>query len=244
MLSGNLPSIHDLAPLEQGGPIARTGFLYQDHIAGRFCIEMLRNARLVGVWCETLDDITLLWMGDNDQLSVEFVQVKGHELVQMWSVALICDGGKGSLVARSLAQHRCREPCCFRVVTRVGVQANLRVLLLGLDHMDRCIANEAVRLLHRAIEEHLGGFCSPAGWSASAWAGHTYWDIAGSETAVENSNLLNLEQWLEEIGEPLFSDQRAELYNRILTRALKASALPHTVADKKKFARGPYALRK
>jgi len=134
-----LPSIHDLGPLEQGGPVARTGFVYQDHVAARFCIDMLRNARLVAAWCETLDDITLLWMGENGQVTVEFVQVKSNDLGQMWSVALICDGGKGSLVARSLAQHRCHEPCCFRVVTRVGVQPDLRVLLLSRDHTDRCI---------------------------------------------------------------------------------------------------------
>jgi hypothetical protein len=49
-----LPSIYELAPFEQGGPIARTGFLYQDHIAARFCIEMLRNPNLLEVWCESL----------------------------------------------------------------------------------------------------------------------------------------------------------------------------------------------
>ncbi len=203
-----LPSIHDLGPLEQGGPVARTGFVYQDHVAARFCIDMLRNARLVAVWCETLDDITLLWMGENGQVTVEFVQVKSNDLGQMWSVALICDGGKGSLVARSLAQHRCHEPCCFRVVTRVGVQPDLRVLLLSRDHTDRCIGNAAVLALHRAIEEHLKDFYSPGGWSASAWIGHTYWDIAESESAIEHSNLLRLDEWLEQIGEPLFSDQR------------------------------------
>ena len=35
MLEAQLPSIHDLLPLEQGGPIARAGFFYQDHIGAR-----------------------------------------------------------------------------------------------------------------------------------------------------------------------------------------------------------------
>lgn len=55
-----LPSIFDLVPLEHGGPIARAGFLYQDHIAAKYCVEMLRDPALEEVWCETLDDITLL----------------------------------------------------------------------------------------------------------------------------------------------------------------------------------------
>jgi hypothetical protein len=83
-------------------------------------------------------------------------------------------------------------------------------------------------------------FTPQAGWSASAWVGHTHWDVAESETAVEHSNLLSLEQWLEEIGEPLFSDQRGELYNRILGRVMKASAQPHHAAKEKKLLKGPY----
>jgi hypothetical protein len=122
----------------------------------------------------------------------------------------------------------------------VGVQPDLRVLLLARDHADRCIANAAVLLLHKTIEKQLEGFCSVGGWSASSWVGHTLWDITESETAVEHSNLLNLERWLEEVGEPLFSDQRAELYSHILMRVYKASALPHHAAAQKKFARDSY----
>jgi hypothetical protein len=235
-----LPSIHDLAPLEQGGPIARTGFKYQDHVAARFCIEMLRNPKLTAVWCETLDDITLLWSAPGGGVTVEFVQVKSNELEQMWSIALICDGGKKSLVAHSLAQHRCHEPCCFRIVTRVGLMAELRVLALERDHKDRCVANAVVRNLHQELEKRLNSFCSNAGWSPSAWVGNTLWDVAESEDAIRASNLLELEQWLEDIEEMLFIDQRGELYSHILGRVVRASALKHQYADKKKLLRDPY----
>jgi hypothetical protein len=238
MLLGELPSIHDLPPLDQGGPVARAGFLYQDHVGARFCIEMLRNAKLAQVWCETLDDITLIW-DDGGKQSVEFVQVKSNELAQMWSIALLCEDGKASIVARSLAQHRCHEPCLFRIATRVGVNTELRVLLLARDHADRCIGHGPIRLLHKQVEGHLKEFQSVGGWSASAWVGHTLWDIAESESAIEHSNLLELERWLEEIGEPLFSDERADLYARILTRVYKASALSYQKAAQKKLASGP-----
>jgi hypothetical protein len=240
MLVAELPSIHELGPLEQGGPIARTGFLYQDHVAARFCIDMLGSASLVGVWCETLDDITLLWLDEDGELTIEFVQVKSNDLGQMWSVAMLCEDGTASILAHSLAQHRCKEPCCFRIVTRVDVNDELSLLVLKRGHEDRCIGNEKARLLHQDIEKRLAGFCSPAGWSASAWLGHVYWDVAESESALENANLLSLDRWLEENGEPLFSDQRAELYSHILGRVVKASALMKEDAEDKKFDRDSY----
>jgi hypothetical protein len=237
---GALPSIYDLSPLEQGGPVARLGFLYQDHIAARFCIDMLRNPKLLEVWCESLDDITLIWTVEGGGVTVEFVQVKSNELDQMWSVALICDGGTKSIVARSLAQHRCHEPCCFRVVTRIGVVAELRVMQLGREHKDRCLANAVVRTLHEALEKRLDGCYSDGGWSASAWVGNTLWDVAESEDAIRASNLLQLDEWLDDIGETLFFDQRGELYNRILARVVKASALKKEHAVKKKLLQQPY----
>src|SRR4051812_39664067 len=53
------PSVHDLAPLEQGGVLARQGFSYQDHIAAAFVLKMVSVAPtggvLAAVWCETED---------------------------------------------------------------------------------------------------------------------------------------------------------------------------------------------
>lgn len=224
MLIEKLPSIHDVLPLEQGGPIARAGFLYQDHIAARLCIQMLSDLTLEEVWCETLDDVTLLWRLDG-QLIVEFVQVKAADIMQMWSVALICDGAEKSLIGRSLAQHRCAEKCGFRIVSRIGLNAELRVLLLPAGSAARCLGNPEIHALHRKIGKQLDGVYSTAGWSPSNWLEHAIWNVAESEVAVEHSNLFQLETWLEALGEPLFSDQREELYNRILVRVMKASAL-------------------
>lgn len=231
-----LPSIFDVVPIEQGGPIARTGFLYQDHIAARYCIWMLQDHTLEEVWCETLDDITLLWCEHAD-ITVEFVQVKAADLSQMWSIALICDGQETSLIGRSLAQHRCLERSKFRVVSRVGVNADLKVLTTGSGAPNRCIAHPVTSSLHQKVGEQLDGLCSPAGWSPSNWLEHVSWDVAESQAAVEHCNLLSLEAWLETVGEPLFRDQREELYARILARVIKASALPHSARDQKKFKR-------
>jgi hypothetical protein len=48
MLSRELPSIHNLVPLEQGGPTARAGFLYQDHVAARFRKEQVVDFEKAG----------------------------------------------------------------------------------------------------------------------------------------------------------------------------------------------------
>jgi hypothetical protein len=54
---------------------------------------------------------------------------------------------------------------------------------------------------------------------------------------VQHSNLLRLEVWLETIGEPLFSDQRQELYNRLLSRIIQISALPPEKYSQRKLKR-------
>ena len=239
MLVEYLPSIVDLKPIEQGGSIARNGFLYQDHVAARFCIAMLQDETLEAVWCETLDDITLLWR-DDQQITVEFVQVKAAKLKQMWSIAQICDGKEQSLVARSMAQHRCSESCRFRVVSRVSVNADLEPLTKKIGESERCIGEAGVSALHAQVGKQLYGLYTPAGWSPSNWLGHTYWQVAGSELAIEHSNHMGLEAWLESIGEPLFSDQRAEFYTHILACVIRAAALAPPAYIQKRLKRSEF----
>ena len=55
------PSIDDAHPSEEGGPVAREGFNYQDEIAVGFVLEMLANPQLVKIHFETHDDLVLVW---------------------------------------------------------------------------------------------------------------------------------------------------------------------------------------
>ncbi|MBK8616882.1 MAG: hypothetical protein IPN96_07170 [Anaerolineales bacterium] len=43
-------SIHNIKPLENGGTISRGGFIYQDHVAVSFLLEMATNDLLEEVW--------------------------------------------------------------------------------------------------------------------------------------------------------------------------------------------------
>jgi hypothetical protein len=74
----------DLDPLEQGGPVARRGFAYQDHVAAGKCLDMLLDGGPCEVWCEAEDDIVLVWLIQGEEW-FDFVQVKSNELDQLWS---------------------------------------------------------------------------------------------------------------------------------------------------------------
>ncbi|MEE9911328.1 MAG: DUF4297 domain-containing protein [Deltaproteobacteria bacterium] len=135
-------SIYDLSPSELGGFEARKGFAFQDHVAAGFCLDMLDDVTLIEVWCETLDDITLIFYMI-DGTCVEFVQVKGTEFNQMWTVARVChretkgNGISKCILERSLAQDRCLERCRFRMVTARPVKDELKVLTLPYNAPDR-----------------------------------------------------------------------------------------------------------
>lgn len=45
------------SPSNKGGPAARQGFKYQDHVAVSFIFKMLRDSSYSQVECETADDI-------------------------------------------------------------------------------------------------------------------------------------------------------------------------------------------
>lgn len=72
-----LPSVEDATPWEQGGPIARTGFNYQDEIAVGLLLDMLEEPFALEVHCETHDDVILVSQGSSTQNIAEDVQVKG-----------------------------------------------------------------------------------------------------------------------------------------------------------------------
>ncbi len=54
---------------------------------------MLEDPNLTQVWCETQDDVTLLWLSTTAE-EVEFVQVKSHEFDQLWSIAKLLEKEK------------------------------------------------------------------------------------------------------------------------------------------------------
>ena len=97
------PSVEDGTPSEEGGPIARTGFNYQDEIAVGYLLDMLENPSIQKVHCETHDDVILISQQDaSAQVIAEYVQVKGNNLTGAKHRHASC------LARRAKGRHTCQ----------------------------------------------------------------------------------------------------------------------------------------
>jgi hypothetical protein len=186
-------SIRDLKPLEKGGVTARRGFDFQDNVAAAFCLDMILSPHLIEVWCETQDDITLIHRFDGYE-HIEFVQVKGAELNQLWTSALLCAGqdGSKSIVEKLLAQDRCSEKCSFRIVTLREVSSELKVLTYPYTSPERLNDQGAVKQICTEVCKRLKGVKSPNGNDGAFWVMNTLWEVRGPKESIRNANLLKL----------------------------------------------------
>ena len=239
-------SIHSLPALEIGGETARHGFLYQDHVAVSFCVEMLTDGQIDAVWCEVHDDITLLFTEQGERF-VEFVQVKSNELDQMWSAALITDRDKKnatsgqktqkvpvvgtSILERSLAQARCEEKHRFRIVTAVNANSELRLLTYKRDAAERAPATPSFAALLKRIGDSLDGVAQSGPQSLQFWLESVLWDVRGPESAVRDATTVRLTAYLHDLFELTAPDHVQAVYDFLLQtveRAAVASApLPY-----------------
>ncbi len=236
-------SYRELGPLEEGGRIARDGFDYQDHVAVNKCLDMLLGNGPSEVWCEAEDDIVLVW-SINGEEKFEFVQVKGTDIKQAWTVAKLCAGEstkdgkkKRSIVERSLAHDRGLEACQFRVVTRWAPDAVLDTLLCALAARDDKTISSALLDASAVIEGAINGAVSPNGNGAAFWVANTVWEHRASVLDVRNDNLVKLTQVLDGAGEFLAPDQCAELHANLYSQVQDASLANGTTEKEKKRLR-------
>ena len=223
-------SIHSLPPLERGGVEARNGFAFQDHVAARNLIRLLEEPTLLEVWCETHDDITLIWQGQPSQ-EVEYVQVKSHTLDRFWSLAMLSrrdrDNGKvqhgSSIFERSLANDRCSEPSHFRLVTCIPPNSDLSVLQLPHNAPDRTIKADALKKLADDLDGRTNNFRSPNGNGAHYWFRRMRWEVQQSGDSLCNDSKMKLSRLLATKGIIFFPDQLDNLYSHILAQARDAA---------------------
>jgi len=189
------PSVDDVRPVEQGGPIARQGFTYQDEVAVSFVIEMLQNPALLRVHCETYDDILLVRAGQ-DGNEAEFVQVKGGEIDKLWSIADLCrrDGGVAgsSIYETSIARDAHKEPARFRIVTLRPVMGDLQFLTHPCGSPGREPANRQVRDVTSEIERRCPDASSRKGNRVDFWLERCVWDVRHDLAAVARANEIAL----------------------------------------------------
>lgn len=227
-----MPSIYELAPLEQGGRIARQGFDFQDHVGASFCLDMLEKIDLTEVWFEKHDDISLIWNKDGIK-SVEFVQVKFENRASRWSISALTQREKKnnqlvigtSLLEKSLNHSRCIEKTVFRIVTRIDVDVDLSVLKNQPGCKERIVNQEIINTLANTIVQKLGVISTPNGTTIYNWINNCFWDKRpDSVNSIKNENRLRLEDLIRKKGSYLASDQRDEIYNGLLVLVSLASS--------------------
>jgi len=227
------PSIRNIQPIEFGGVIARQGFVFQDHVAVSFCLEMLNSSLVEEVWCETLDDITLIKGSFGGQELVEYVQVKDIELGQLWSIAKLCehekttqnpDGVGFSILERSLAHDRCVEPCFFRIITSLQVNHDLEILGYPINSQFRQTQSSKIDKLITEIDQRLPNIKSENGNGVDYWVTHVFWEVQYSIESVMQKNLLTIVNWIFGRGITITPDLiESEIYSKLLEKVRSAA---------------------
>jgi len=177
---------------------------------------------LAEVWCESHDDITLIWSNNGD-FTVELVQVKAVDSASRWSPATLCyrEGNKpgSSVLEQSMQRHQFPVTSKFRMVTFVDVSDDLSILKQPSN------ARQADKLsaLKSNINGRLPNVTSPKGTGSDHWVDSCIWVKSDSESAIQDKNLHLLEAVLRRNGKELSPDHRFDLYQRLLMLVQKSS---------------------
>lgn len=211
-----LPSIHEVKPPESGGPTARSGFMYQDHVAVKCLLNMFEDPTLQNIWFEGLDDIVIL-RGDN---IVEFIQVKSNDLSSRWSVDKLISE---ELIQKSLSRGVCQEDVLYRIVTSYDVDSVLSVLKYRIGDSNR--NTEKIDLIHTKILNKVNIGQNQKGHTVRDWLDKCWWEkLSDSMEDLQAKNLILLEDTIykdRQIQLPI--DQKKELYQQLLSLVRDAS---------------------
>jgi len=223
------PSVEDTEPEEQGGPIAREGFNYQDEIAVSFLLEMIEKPALVRVHCETHDDIVLIRTHLNQiNCIAEYVQVKGDLADQLWTPYMLCNREKAkvgsSIFDKSLGRDKHAEDSIFRIVTRRPVNSELALLKYDRSVPERQIKMPEMLTLCTTIETKSGGYKSAKGNGASYWLERCLWEERQSLEDVRRHNLIKIMELAKKANYELLLDQAEVLLNELRSQAKRAGA--------------------
>jgi Cap4 dsDNA endonuclease len=224
--SASWPSIDLAKPPEEGGPIARTGFNYQDEVAVSFLIDMLCDSTHIKIHLETHDDIVAVRRVDS-VLIAEFVQVKAAELNKLWSIADLCrrENGLGtSIFEAALNRDKHEEISRFRIVTLRPVVDELKFLtfLPGAVGREPC-CSRFLTLLNE-LKNRFPDIYSPKRNGASYWLKHCLWDVRHSEQSLASSNFDRLLRFAHAEGKALLSEQVDALLDELRALAKEAGA--------------------
>lgn len=237
----SLPSVCEKHPDDQGGPIARQGFSYQDDVAVGFLLDMVDHENLLEVHCETQDDILLLWEGSPER-TAEYIQVKAGNRNKLWSVADARQRKSAkavgtSLFEKSLLRDCCRENSKFRIVTQTAIVPELAILSYPTEN--RPAQAEKIKTVRNALTAGRPKTRSKKGNDATFWLNNCVWEVRHDPKALTNAILLRIMQLSVSGGYPLLPDQGLLLLEELRAKVKKASdALWDPDPKVKMFVRG------
>src|SRR5208282_2928683 len=127
-----------------------------------------------------------------------------------------------SIVEKQLARDRGDEQSLFRLVTFRDVHSELSLLKQVTGQRNR---DESDRLV-ATLNERLDNYVSPKQHGIDYWIRHMRWDVRESIHAIENSNLVKLDDYITtELHLPLLLRHKRDLYTDLveLVRRLAAA---------------------
>ncbi|HCA5739404.1 TPA: DUF4297 domain-containing protein [Citrobacter freundii] len=225
---------------DAGGPAARQGFKYQDHVAVSFIFKMLQDSNYSQVECETADDILAVFQCAG-QIVNEYIQVKTTERDGKWNLKEITalDGTKAnsSLLHKSLKCDVRSGIARFRIVTKRDVA---KILDGFKKEIDKRELPDITTTRGMALRKQFKNFLSPQKRDFLYWAENFVWQVYGDVEALEAVNIKALFQLAEALGNrPNFTQLKA-IYEEFLEIADKAAtASVKTAAASKIIHRAP-----
>ncbi|MCM2460290.1 DUF1837 domain-containing protein [Pseudomonas sp. CG7] len=203
-------------PSNKGGPAARQGFKYQDHVAVTFILKMLRDSRYIQVECETADDIVVVSEASR-QIVNEYIQVKTTEGDSKWNLkeATTLDSGKPdtSLFQKSLLCDLRPGLARFRMVSRRDIATVLGCFRHELEK--RTLPDDG-SVRGDALVAKFKKTLSPQGRNFRYWADNFVWQVCGTTEALESLNLRKLAEIIEIHGGRPTHKQQQEIYEDFL----------------------------
>ena len=237
------PSIEDCIPDEQGGPVARSGFAYQDYIAATLVFDMLEDTEIEQVHCETIDDVVVVRANTNGSPRiVEYVQVKTTKKDSLWSCSRLCgtanDEPGTSVFEKSLSRDRTQEQSLFRLVTLQGVSSKLRPLTYPIDHQSRNLSNEDMIVLKTDIDARCPEAASPKGATAADWLSRVLWVEGAELSSLRDTLIRRIATFsLSDGSQGLFADQAERVLESLLAWVRKAGDARFVPDKEKKIIR-------
>lgn len=225
---------------DAGGPAARQGFKYQDHVAVNFIFKMLQDSNYSQVECETADDIVAVFQCAG-QIVNEYIQVKTTESDSKWNLKEITtlDGTKAnsSLLHKSLKCDVRPGIARFRIVTKRDVA---KILEGFKTEIDKRVLPHITTTRGEALRNKFKTAISPQKRDFLYWAENFVWQVYGDVEALEAVNIKALFQLAEGLGNrPNFTQLKA-IYEEFLEIADKAAtASVKTDAASKIILRAP-----